>query len=78
MGRSYRKRWPGTVSDRDAEYLGSEMNADVYRERRTGKVFHVGSSPPDGHAPKRYEGNPSRAGYLGGKLLQNILGTEKE
>ena len=72
MGKSYKKNWPGTVHPRDAEYLGSEMDADIYRERRTGKIFHVGSSLTDGNAPVRYEGRPSRQRGLLIQLLNMV------
>ena len=64
-----RKRWPGAVAPEDGRYLGSEMDADVYRDRESGQVFHIGSALTNSQKPVRYDGKPSRLGYLIGSFL---------
>jgi len=63
------KRWPGVVAPEDGKYLGSEMDADVYEDRDTGRIFHIGSAITNSQKPVRYEGRPSKLGYLAGALL---------
>jgi hypothetical protein len=69
MGKDYNKRWPGAVDPEDAKYLGSEMDADVYQDRETGETFHIGSAITDSNKAVRYEGRPSRLGYIVGSIL---------
>jgi hypothetical protein len=69
MGKDYEKRWPRVVDSEDAEYLGSAMDVDVYRDRDTGKIFHISSAITDSNRPVRYEGRPSKLGYAIGSIL---------
>ena len=69
MGKDYDKRWPGVVDSMDAEYFGSELDADVYRDSETGEIFHIGSAITDSSRPVRYEGWLSKLGYIAGSIL---------
>lgn len=73
MGRDTEKRFPGAVDPRDGEYLGSEGDADVYRSRVTGEVFHIGQGLTT-RDPTRYEGEPSLAGKVVGEAIKAGIG----
>lgn len=55
-------------------HAGKQYEADVFVNLDSGETKHLGTKVTDGNARQLYDGKPSRAGYVGGKIVQGILG----